>query len=119
MEARVGEARGSFVYGCDDETLESVVGNLLKRTGRSLAVAEGFTGGMLCSMLSDVPGSSAYFKGGVVVYSREMKELWGVDPSLIDRHGLISAEVAQALARVVRERRSAGVGVGLIGVGGP
>lgn len=119
MESRMRESLGSFVYGCDDETLEGVVGGLLKQTGRSLAVAEGFTGGILCSMISDAPGSSAYFKGGVVVYSRAMKEDWGADSALIDRHGLVSVEVAQALARGVRERLGADVGVALIGVGGP
>ncbi|TAK33917.1 MAG: competence/damage-inducible protein A [Chloroflexota bacterium] len=119
MESRMREELGTYLYGCDDDTLESVVGDLLRRTGRSLAVVEGFTGGSICSMLSDVPGSSAYFKGGVVAYSRAMKESWGADAALIDRHGLVSPEVAQALALGVRERMGADVGLALIGVGGP
>jgi len=67
------------IWGCDDETLESVVGALLTEKGLSLAVMESCTGGLLASTITDVPGSSNYFKGGLVAYTNEVKVYYGVD----------------------------------------
>jgi PncC family amidohydrolase len=87
--------------------------------GLTVATMESCTGGLLASTLTDVPGSSAYFRGGLVSYATEMKLEWGVDPAIIDEHGVISAECARDMARAVRERVQADVGIGITGVAGP
>ena len=107
------------IWGCDDETLESVVGALLTEKGLSLAVMESCTGGLLTSMITDVPGSSNYFKGGLVAYTNEVKVYYGVDTALLDSHGAISPEVAGAMAEAARHRLGADIGVGITGVAGP
>ena len=91
-------------------------------TGRqeSIAVAESLTGGLLAAALTDIPGASAVFRGGVVAYATELKAvLLGVDRGLLDTHGAVSAEVAAAMAEGVRDRLGAGVGAGTTGVAGP
>ena len=107
------------IWGCDDETLESVVGALLTEKGLSLAVMESCTGGLLASTITDVPGSSNYFKGGLVAYTNEVKVYYGVDTALLDSHGAISPEVAGAMAEAARHRLGADIGVGITGVAGP
>ena len=91
-------------------------------TGRqeSIAVAESLTGGLLAAALTDIPGASAVFRGGVVAYATELKAvLLGVDRGLLDTHGAVSAEVAAAMAEGVRDRLGAGVGAATTGVAGP
>jgi PncC family amidohydrolase len=85
----------------------------------TLATMESCTGGLLASTITDVPGSSRYFKGGLVAYSNEAKASYGVSASLIERHGAVSPEVAGDMARVARERLGADIGVGITGVAGP
>ncbi|WP_062301337.1 CinA family protein [Demequina subtropica] len=98
---------------------EPVVAALRER-GLTIATAESLTGGALCSALVDVPGASAVVRGGVVAYTADMKvRLLGVDPDLIRDHGLVSAEVAEAMARGVREATGATIGVATTGVAGP
>ena len=80
---------------------------------------ESCTGGLLASAITDVPGSSDYFRGGIVAYTPDVKIASGVDPDLIDRHGVVSAEVAEGMARAVRQRLDADVGIGVTGVAGP
>ena len=88
--------------------------------GETIALAESCTGGGLATRLTDRAGASAYFLGGVVVYSDQAKiDLAGVDPDLIERTGAVSTEVAQALARGIAERFSAQIGVGVTGIAGP
>jgi len=80
---------------------------------------ESCTGGLLASTLTDTPGSSAYFKGGLVAYSNEIKIGFGVDAGLIAKHGAISPEVARAMAEAARRRLGTNVGIGITGVAGP
>ena len=80
---------------------------------------ESCTGGLLASLITDVPGSSAYFKGGLISYSNEMKISFGVDSALIDEYGAVSRQVAEAMACAVKERLGADVGLGLTGIAGP
>jgi nicotinamide-nucleotide amidase len=88
--------------------------------GHRIAVAESCTGGMLAARLTDRPGSSAYFVGGLVVYSNETKlSLAGVEPELIERFGAVSEQVAAALAQGAIERMDADIGVGVTGIAGP
>ena len=95
---------GPLVYADIDTNLETVVGGLLKASGRTLSVAESCTGGEIAHLLTTVSGSSAYFLGSVTSYARSVKEkLLGVPAELIDRHGLVSGEVAAAMAEGVRK----------------
>jgi len=88
--------------------------------GLSIATAESCTGGLLAGRLTELPGSSDYVLGGLVVYSNEAKTaLAGVDPQLIARVGAVSVEVAEALADGARSRVGADLGVGITGVAGP
>ena len=92
----------------------------LGRTGRSLAVAESLTAGMLAAALVDVPGASSVFRGGVVAYATDLKAtLLGVDAALLDAHGAVHPEVAAQMAIGVRLRLRADVGVSTTGVAGP
>ena len=119
VEAGVVEAMGPHVWGFDDETPEQVVGNLLAAQGKTLAVMETCTGGQLASSITDVPGASAYFRGSITPYSREAKIAAGVDPTIIERHGEVSSEMAVAMAQAVRHSHSADYGVAITGVAGP
>jgi len=119
MEAKVRRILGKFIWGVDDETMEVVVGNLLKEKRLTLAAMESCTGGLFANIITDVPGSSAYFKGGVVAYSNEVKIANGVNAKLIEQFGAVSPEVASAMAAAIRRGLGSDVGVGITGVIGP
>lgn len=117
---RIGleERLGRFTYTETGESIEEVVFRLLG--DRTIAVAESCTGGLLAGRLTVRPGSSRWFAGGVVAYSNEAKiELLGVDPALIERHGAVSAEVAEAMAEGALDRFEADVSCSVTGVAGP
>jgi nicotinamide-nucleotide amidase len=114
------EVLGDYVYSQSDETLEEVVGRLLRTNGATLATAESCTGGLLAGRVTDVPGSSDYFIEGVVAYANAAKnELLGVPRALIEEHGAVSEPVAEAMARGIRERAGTTLGVGITGIAGP
>ena len=92
---------------------------MLKERGLTLATMESCTGGLLASAITDVPGSSTYFKGGYVAYSAQMKMSLGVSTDLIEKHGTVSDEVAPDMARAARARAEADIGVAVTGVAGP
>jgi nicotinamide-nucleotide amidase len=111
---------GEYVYSTDGRPMEQVVGDLLKARGYSVAAAESCTGGLFTSRLTDVAGSSAYVRGGVVAYANEDKvSLLGVPADLIAAHGAVSEPVAVAMAEGVRERTGVDVSVGITGIAGP
>ncbi|HYH08095.1 MAG TPA: CinA family nicotinamide mononucleotide deamidase-related protein [Thermoanaerobaculia bacterium] len=119
-EAEIAELFGVRLFGFDDDTLESVVGSLLKSRGQSVSTAESCTGGLLGSRITDVSGSSAYYMGGGVCYTAAAKTaIAGVDPALIREHGEVSEAVAVALANGIRERFATTWGVGITGIAGP
>ena len=119
-EREIVELFGDRIFGFDDDTLESVVGELLVARNATLATAESCTGGMLSSRITDVAGSSRYFIGGGVCYTAEAKvAIAGVDVKLIRAHGEVSEEVAIALAKGIRERFNTTWGAGITGVAGP
>jgi competence/damage-inducible protein CinA-like protein len=106
------------LFSLDGETIDSRLAALLK--GRRLAVAESCSGGLLAARITNLPGASAYFAGGVVAYSNEAKaELLGVDSGLIASHGAVSAEVAAGMSRGALERFAADVAVSITGIAGP
>lgn len=120
IEEGVRELLGDSLFGKEDETMEQVVGILLERSGLRLAVAESCTGGLVGDRITNVSGSSRYFERGVVVYSNEAKaELLGVPKGLIERHGAVSSEVAQAMAKGVLARSHADLGLAVTGIAGP
>lgn len=111
---------GEYFFGEDDDTVEGVVGKLLKERGRTLALAESCTGGLLAKRLTDGAGSSAYFLEGLVTYSNGAKErLLGVPKELLVEHGAVSEPVAWAMAEGVRESSGADYGLSITGVAGP
>ncbi|TMF04776.1 MAG: nicotinamide-nucleotide amidohydrolase family protein [Chloroflexi bacterium] len=96
------------------------MGGFLAESGLSLALAESCTGGLLAALVTDLPGSSTYFIGGVVAYSNSAKEkLLGVAGKLIADHGAVSAEVAEAMANGARARFGTALAAGVTGIAGP
>ena len=118
MEPKARDILGNAIWGVDDETPAESVALLLKEQGLTLAVMESCTGGLLSSMITDVPGSSGYFKGGIVSYHTDVKMGYGVDPAIVKEHGVISGETAIAMAQAVREQLGADIGIGVTGVAG-
>lgn len=118
-EEQLNNILGWAIWGYDEDTLEALVGTMLRERGLSLATMESCTGGLLASTITDVPGSSDYFKGGLVAYSAEMKAAFGVDATLLARKGTVDPEVAAAMARAARLRLEADIGIGITGVAGP
>jgi nicotinamide-nucleotide amidase len=111
---------GIEIFGRDGETLEGVVGDLLRVHGQTLAVAESCTGGLLAGRITDIAGSSEYFLGAAVTYANAAKvQILSVDPATIERHGAVSEETAREMAAGVRRRFSASIGVSVTGIAGP
>jgi nicotinamide-nucleotide amidase len=117
---RMAMALGENLYSMRGETLEEVVARVLTENRATVAVAESCTGGMIAEHLTNVPGSSVYFLGGVVCYSNELKtSLVGVPAEIIEAKGAVSSEAALALADGIRRRTGATLGVGVTGIAGP
>ncbi|MFL6284423.1 MAG: competence/damage-inducible protein A [Pyrinomonadaceae bacterium] len=120
LSGQIEERLGDAVFAFRGETMEQVVGLRLAVGGFNLAVAESCTGGLIAHRLTEVPGSSSYFMEGVVTYSNEAKtRLLGVPEELIERHGAVSAEVAEAMAEGVKRRGATDFGLAVTGVAGP
>ena len=111
---------GDLVYGTEGQTLAEVVGLELAGQGKTIALAESCTGGLLAKFLTDASGSSKYFTHGWVTYSNDAKigEL-GVPADLIENHGAVSEEVVRAMARGAREKAGADYAIGVTGIAGP
>ena len=120
LEREVRARLGDMVFGADEETLEMVVGQLLRERGLTLAVAESCTGGFVAHLITNVPGSSAYFERGVVCYGNAAKSaLLGVEPRMIEEYGAVSAQVAWAMADGVRRSSGCSIGLAVTGIAGP
>jgi nicotinamide-nucleotide amidase len=108
------------IFSRDGSTLDEVVAQLLLLNNSTISAAESCTGGLFAQRLTSIAGSSAYFLGGVVCYSNELKTAWASVPaSLIQAKGAVSAEVASALAEGIRHRAGSMLGVGITGIAGP
>jgi len=120
MVKRMALALGEHLYSTEGEAMEEVVARALTENRATIAVAESCTGGLLAERLTNIPGSSVYFLGGVVCYSNELKSaLVDVPAELIESKGAVSSEVALALADGIRKRTGATIGVGVTGIAGP
>ena len=111
---------GQYIVGEDCETLAELVHKTLTERGLTLATAESCTGGTIASQLTAQAGASAYFKGGVVAYSNEVKECaLGVQHSTLEAHGAVSEETAREMAEGVRKRLGADLAIATTGIAGP
>jgi nicotinamide-nucleotide amidase len=111
---------GDRIYSRNGESIEAVVGDLLRKNHATVSVAESCTGGMLGERFTQVPGSSEYFVGGFITYSNEMKiELLGVTPEILAEHGAVSKETAEAMALGARRRTNSTYALSITGVAGP
>lgn len=120
IEAAIRQRIGSAIYGIDADTIPGVLGQLLRERGYQLALAESCTGGLLGSMITDVPGSSDYFGAGYITYSNAAKQsMLEVPMQLIAEHGAVSAACAQAMAAGARRASGADVGIAITGIAGP
>ncbi len=119
-EAAIREKLGDAVYAVDGQSMEEVVGALLKQRRLTLAVAESCTGGLIGARITNIAGSSDYFERGAVTYSNAAKtEMLGVTPDLIGRHGAVSSEVAAAMAQGIRQSAKTDIGLSVTGIAGP
>jgi nicotinamide-nucleotide amidase len=117
-ERRAREILGEAVFGMGDTTLSSALGALLLDRNMMVSVLESATGGQVANAITDTAGSSAYFAGGIVAYTHEAKAAHGVDESIMDAHGLISAETAGSMAAAARTHFGASIGIATTGIAG-
>lgn len=110
----------TYVYGYDEDLIEVVVGKLLQAHNKSLAIAESCSGGYASQLVVEVPGSSAYYYGGIVAYNNRVKhEVLGIPADTLSHYGAVSQEVALAMAQQVRLRLKADIGLSSTGIAGP
>lgn len=120
VEEQVKAILGDKVIGVDVDSLEEVCFALLKDRGLTVGTAESCTGGLLAKLLTDLPGSSALFRGGVVSYTNGVKAgLLGVPQDLLDRYGAVSPQVAEAMARGAKAALGCDIALSTTGVAGP
>lgn len=102
------------------EKPEETVGHMLKKSGCALSVAESCTGGLLCHKITNVSGSSKYFRGGVIAYNNDIKEqLLGVSEEILKKFGAVSKETAIAMARGAKKNLDSDIGLSVTGIAGP
>ena len=117
---KIIEKLGVAVFSRNGELMEEIVGKLLKENNKTLSVAESCTGGLIGERLTDIAGSSAYFVQGVVAYANEAKiNTLKVAPEIIEKHGAVSAEVAEAMAKGMRELANTDYAISVTGIAGP
>jgi nicotinamide-nucleotide amidase len=120
LAAKIKEKLGAAVFAMNGETMEEVVGSLLKSEQKTLSLAESCTGGLVGQRITEVSGSSAYFIEGAVCYANDAKiRSLSVPRELIDKHGAVSAEVAEAMARGMREKAQTDYAISVTGIAGP
>jgi nicotinamide-nucleotide amidase len=120
LAGRLAGKLGSSVFAMNGESMEEVIGNLLKERSETVAVAESCTGGLIGMRLTELPGSSAYFLEGAVTYSNEAKiRTLGVSPEILNEHGAVSRETAEAMAKGMRGRAGTDYAIAVTGIAGP
>jgi len=117
---KIADKLGSAIFAMNGETMEAVIGKLLTDNKKTLSIAESCTGGLIGERLTDVSGASDYFIEGVIAYHNEAKiRSLDVAPELIEEHGAVSAAVAEAMAKGIRERAKTDFGISVTGIAGP
>lgn len=120
VEKEIRKRLGNYIYGTDDEALEYVVGKMLARKRQTLAIAESATGGLIANRITNISGSSRYFKTGIIAYSNKAKtDLLKVPPDKIKKYGAVSKEVALLMAKGIKKLSQAEVAIGVTGIAGP
>jgi len=120
VATKIQAALGAAVFALNGETMEEVVGKILSESGKTLSVAESCTGGLVAERLTEVPGSSKYFIEGVIAYANDAKiRTLNVAAELIEKYGAVSAEVAKAMAKGMRERAATDFALSVTGIAGP
>jgi nicotinamide-nucleotide amidase len=120
VEQKIRAVLGDYIYGIDDDTLAGSVADLLVRHNLTLALAESCSGGLLSDLVTDIPGSSRYYKGGFVAYSRSAKQnLLGIDKEILESDGEVSEATARAMAEQAQSLFLADFGIGVTGIAGP
>ena len=119
-EKKIRDKLGSYIFAKNDQSMEGVVGELLRKKGATLSVAESCTGGLITHRLTNVPGSSDYLNRGVVVYSNQAKiDLLGVPEEIIEKFGAVSEKTAESMAKGIREKSNTTFGLAVTGIAGP
>ncbi|NOZ63972.1 MAG: competence/damage-inducible protein A [Caldiserica bacterium] len=120
VERNIKDTIGDNIYAADTTDMEKVVGMLLTLKKKSISLAESCTGGLISHRLTNVPGSSQYFTGGIIVYSNKSKiEKLGVDPEILEKYGAVSKETAREMAVRIREKMGTDLGIAVTGIAGP
>lgn len=109
-----------YIFGSDDDTLAGVVAEMIRSRGSTLALAESCSGGLLSDVITDIPGSSEFYRGGIVAYSTYAKaNLLNINSALLAQEGDVSEAVAKAMAKAAREILRTDFGLGITGIAGP
>lgn len=120
IEQKLRQKAEKYIYGDENEELEETIGRILAQRNLTIAVAESCTGGLIADRITNVPGSSRYFERGVIVYSNRSKiDELEVPESLLQDHGAVSREVAEAMASGVMKKSGTDIGVSTTGIAGP
>jgi nicotinamide-nucleotide amidase len=120
IEQTLKNLLGTYIFASGNQTMEMIIGEMLTQKDLTLSVAESCTGGLIGSLLTNVPGSSKYYQGGVVVYSNESKvNLLKVKPETLDRYGAVSDQTVREMAAGVRECFQTDIGLAVTGIAGP
>jgi nicotinamide-nucleotide amidase len=120
LEAKINDRIGKYIYGHDNQSLSEIVGELLRQRKMNLAVAESCTGGLLGKIITDIPGSSDYFRGGIIAYSNDIKiKFLSVPPEIISNHGAVSEQCARFMAEGTRKLFGSDIALSITGIAGP
>jgi nicotinamide-nucleotide amidase len=120
VEGKLRTKAGTYVYGTDTEEIEEVLGNLLAERNLTISIAESCTGGLIADRITNVSGSSRYFERGLVTYSNTAKiDELGVPGVMLEQHGAVSREVAEAMAAGIRMKSCTDIGLSTTGIAGP
>lgn len=119
-EKEIRNRVGDYIYGVNDEGMSAVIADLMRKRGLTLAVAESCTGGLLGNRITDLPGSSDFFAGGIIAYSNDIKRnLLGVKAETLSEYGAVSQETAGEMASGIRKKMGTDLGVSITGIAGP
>jgi len=120
VENEIRRLLGSFIFASGNQDMEEVVGMALLDNGMSISVAESCSGGLIGHRLTNVPGSSVYYQGGIVVYSNQSKiDLLHVNPATLETHGAVSDQTVREMVRGITDRFNTDLGLAVTGIAGP